>query len=130
MESLYNGLIDWGATEDSVYFESFGPASVKKAREVSTDENSDPSTAVAISVEFESSGKKAQWDASFDSILELAESAGIEMKSGCRSGSCGTCVTRILCGKFEHIKDVSADLGDDECLVCVARPIEELKIDA
>jgi ferredoxin-NADP reductase/predicted pyridoxine 5'-phosphate oxidase superfamily flavin-nucleotide-binding protein len=47
------------------------------------------------------SGRKMQVT-SGQSILEAVESAGIALPSSCRTGECGTCVTRVVSGEADH----------------------------
>ncbi|MDZ7830736.1 MAG: 2Fe-2S iron-sulfur cluster binding domain-containing protein [Desulfobacterales bacterium] len=51
---------------------------------------------MAITVEFKTSGKTAQWNDSYESLLELAEENGIEIEPMCKLGVCGTCKVRLF----------------------------------
>lgn len=119
MDSINQGLAQWGVQEDQIFSEAFGPAS----RKVPSKTDTAPAT-----VTFVDSGQSFSWSSGGDAILELAEQAGIEIDSGCRSGSCGTCATKLLAGEVIHDDDIDCEPG--ECLPCVARPQGDVELDA
>lgn len=121
MGSINQGLAAWGASEDQIFSEAFGPAS----RKVATKTDAAPATGT---VTFVSSGKSLPWNSDGDAILEIAEQAGIEIDSGCRSGLCGTCATKLLSGAVAYDDDVECEPG--ECLPCIARPQGDVELDA
>ena len=123
IESLTQSLDSWGVPDEMVKLEAFGPASRKHS-----SRNPAPSETTNCKVTFLKSGKSVAWDGQHDSLLEMAEAAGIELDSGCRSGACGTCLTRVLHGSVRH--DAEVDCESDECLVCVAQPNSDLELDA
>lgn len=56
-----------------------------------------------------------------ETLLETAEAQGLSPPSGCRAGSCGLCVTRLVSGKVRYIEPV--DHADAELVhICVAVP--------
>ena len=68
-----------------------------------------------------------------DSILDVAESAGIELASACRMGACGACKQRLCSGKVAYFAEPSA-LEEAEraefVLPCVARPVGRVMVEA
>ena len=70
------------------------------------------------------------WTGQDASLLDFAERHGIEVESGCRSGGCGSCETRMLDGsvKYEHTPD--HDVAAGHCLLCVGRPATSLVLEA
>jgi len=56
-------------------------------------------------VSFSVSDKKTVWDQSQGSVLDVAEAVGAEIQSGCRAGSCGTCLTKIIEGEVSYVDD-------------------------
>lgn len=128
MKSLTEGLDDWGVPKKHVNFEAFGPASVKKAKPAA--KKTPAAGAAAIEIEFAKSGKTLTWDGSAENILDLAEENDIEIEYGCRTGSCGTCVTAVKGGEFDHIKTPGASHEDTSCLACIAVPKSNLTLDA
>jgi len=49
-------------------------------------------------------------------ILEAAEDAGIVLSYSCRSGTCRSCITRVLSGSAEHdpeyVDELNIDAGE------------------
>lgn len=87
---------------------------------------------MAIQVEFKLSGKTAQWDDGYESILELAEENGIEIETECEAGVCGTCKTRLLSGKVDmEVEDglEDADIEQNMILPCVAVPLTDVVLE-
>ncbi len=127
MESLTNGLLEWGVPEDDINYEAFGPSTVKSV--VSEDV-----TRIAkkrdISIKFSKSGIELEWDGVSSSILEFAEKSGIQIESGCRSGNCGSCELAIRSGEVEYLSEPGAKVESGTCLTCVSIPKSNLTIDA
>ncbi len=66
-------------------------------------------------------------------LLEAAESAGINLEFECRSGICGTCKTRLLSGRVHMETQDALDASDrarNIILACQARPLEDVSIQA
>ena len=125
MESLVPGLEDWGVDSSDIYYESFGPATLIK------HEKTAPAiTAQPITVTFSRSGKSILWDATADSLLEFAEANDIEVESGCRAGSCGTCLTAVKTGEIDYNQEPDADVEPGHCLLCISTPKCDLTLDA
>jgi len=124
MESISAALKSWGVPDNQVHAEAFGPASIKKATPASTV----PEAAGAIEVAFDQAGKTVTWDPNCESLLELAESHGVDIDFGCRAGSCGTCATDLLSGEVQYPEDIEPDCEPGQCLTCVARPVGSVKL--
>jgi ferredoxin-NADP reductase len=125
MESLVPELEDWGVDSGDIYYESFGPASLIK------HEKTVPSvTMQPITVSFSRSGKSIPWDLAADSLLEFAEANDIEVESGCRAGSCGSCQTAVRIGEVEYNQEPDVDLVPGHCLLCISTPISDLTLEA
>lgn len=84
----------------------------------------------AIEVTFARSGVTALWNRCESPLLELAEEHSIMIDAGCRAGSCGTRVTRLLAGSVRYLHQPNAPLQGDEFLPCIAVQIEPLSLDA
>jgi hypothetical protein len=140
MSAIADGLIQCGAAADRVMFESFGgksksagalavPACDPCADGTGADvSGSDES--VGWNVSFETSKMSASFEAGMDGLLDVAESLDVEIDSGCRSGDCGACVRRLLSGEVRYAEQPECDLEDDEVVLCVAKPVSEVVIDA
>jgi len=127
MESLVPSLQEWGVDTNDIFYESFGPASLIK------HEKQQPvlrTAAQPITVTFGKSDKRIPWDASADSLLEFAEANGIEVDSGCRAGSCGSCQIRVETGEVEYNQHADADIKPDHCLLCITIPKGDLTLAA
>ena len=87
---------------------------------------------MAIYVEFRQSGKKVLWDATYETLLDLAEANGIDIETECEAGICGTCKVKMLSGKVEM--EVEDGLDDEEInqnmiLPCVSVPLTDVVLD-
>jgi ferredoxin-NADP reductase len=123
MDSITDGLKDWGVPDEHVHYEAFGPATVKKVV-------SEPQTGVTHDVNFVRSGKTLKWDGSCGNLLDFAEQNDIPMDSGCRAGNCGTCITAIRSGDIEHISPTGMDVEKGSCLACISVPKSAIEVDA
>jgi hypothetical protein len=128
MESMVTGLREWGMEESDIHFEAFGPSSVKRA---SVPKDFDTGRATTASIVFEQSEQTATWDGSGASLLELGESRGVPLPSGCRTGNCGMCAVRLVAGRVRYSTTPSAPIDPGFCLTCVTQPdTEQLILDA
>jgi len=73
-------------------------------------------------IEFSTSGLKTSWSSGGETLLEVAESQGLTPDYGCRSGSCGTCATKLKSGSVAYRNTPSAPHEHDEVLICCAVP--------
>jgi glycine betaine catabolism B len=98
-------------------------------------ERSDRSTSTAktsIQVVFEKSGTEVAGDGE-ESILDLAEQAGIKIRSSCRAGSCGSCKKLKRSGTVKMTEEEGLEPGEADAgyvLCCVAYPQDRVVIDA
>jgi len=126
MQTLVPALAEWGVPLGDIHYEAFGPASVKLPGAV----ESDAPVVTDVEVKFHRSGRTLTWDGRDASLLDFAERHGITVESGCRSGGCGSCETRVLEGtvQYEHAPD--HDVAPGHCLLCVGRPSSTLVLEA
>jgi hypothetical protein len=124
MQSLVPALDEWGVPDARIHFEAFGPASISRNQSATpggsnaaTDTSASPRT-----VTFAKSGKQAAWTSESGSLLDLAESLGINISSGCRAGGCGTCQTAIQSGEVSYQSPPDCDPDPGNCLMCVCAP--------
>lgn len=126
MQTLVPALAAWGVPVEDIHYEAFGPATVKLP-------GADAATAPAVSgieVKFRRSGRTLAWTGEDASLLEFAERHGIEVESGCRSGGCGSCETRLLEGEVRYEHQPDHDVATGHCLLCVGRPASSLALEA
>jgi ferredoxin-NADP reductase len=128
MESLVPALADWGVARTDIHYEAFGPASVRFAR--GTESESAAALAVPVEVRFLRSGRTLAWEGREESLLEFAERHGVEVESGCRSGSCGTCETKLLSGDVRYAHGPDHIVAPGHCLLCVGVPASALVLEA
>ncbi len=68
-----------------------------------------------------------------DFLLEVAEAAGIDLDSSCRSGSCGTCKQKLLEGSVTYGGNPVALNADEQAqgyvLTCIGRPVGRVVLD-
>jgi len=126
MESLVPRLEQWGVDSGDIHYESFGPATlVKRKKPARIAGETRP-----VRITFSRSGRSLTWDPNADSLLEFAEANGIEVDSGCRAGSCGSCQTGLTAGKVDYNQQPDADIEPGHCLLCIATPDCDLVLEA
>jgi ferredoxin len=101
-----------------IHLESFGHASVSRRIE----QTAEVDTSEGVVVEFATSGKTAVWRPKSGSLLELAEANGLQPLYSCRSGSCGTCATRVVKGTVDYAEVPIHEVGPCEALICIGHP--------
>ncbi len=127
MKSITDGLKEWGVPEKNIFFEAFGPATVKKAAAPAPAS----ATTTPLKVSFGRSGKTVPWSGESGSLLDLAEAHGVQIEAGCRAGNCGTCLVAIKSGSVEVLADYhGAPMEGGSCLSCVCRPKSDVVLDA
>jgi ferredoxin len=125
MASITRDLEAWGVPTDRVHAEAFGPATIKQSVRGSATQPD-----CSFEVTFARSRVTALWNRCESPLLELAEEHSIAIDFGCRAGSCGTCVTRLLSGSVHYLHQPNAPIQGDEILPCIAVPAEPLSLDA
>ena len=127
MRSLVSALREWGVQADDIHFEAFGPASVRPTGPVSNEPA--VATSASIAVRLNRSGRTLAWDGQDANLLDFAERHGLAVDYGCRSGSCGTCQTRLLSGFVTYADKPDYDIPEGQCLLCVGKPQADLVLD-
>lgn len=122
MAALYNGLRDLDVADKRIFFEAFGPASVKRRPDVGEGPSGPPVSEEPVAIEFANSDKKAEWTPDSGSLLELAEANDISPSFSCRMGSCGSCKVKLTKGKVAYESEPSFKTAEDEVLLCCAKP--------
>jgi uncharacterized protein len=88
------------------------------------------SAAGPFEIRFGRSGRSITWQASEGNLLDFAERHGIDVASGCRSGGCGSCETRLVSGAVAYAATPDHDLKPGHCLLCVGTPTSDLVLEA
>jgi ferredoxin-NADP reductase len=128
MQSLVPALREWGVQADDIHFEAFGPASVRPTGPVSNEPAR--ASSASIDVRFSRSGRTLAWEGEDANLLDFAERHGLAVESGCRSGSCGACQTRLLSGVVTYADKPDHDIQQGHCLLCVGKPQSALVLEA
>jgi ferredoxin-NADP reductase len=116
MAAMKEVLAELGVPKQRIHSEAFGPASmpadilpaaapstslaarVAATKPASTRPIQQPPTVAENTVVFSRSGKSARLAAG-TTVLDAAESVGVDIPWSCRSGICGTCKVKLLEGK-------------------------------
>ena len=128
METLVPALAEWGVATNDIYYESFGPASLIKHENLTRQVTKEETAFQTFTITFSKSGKSIPWDPSADSLLEFAEANGVDVESGCRAGSCGSCQTGLATGKVDYHQEPDADVDSGHCLLCITTPKSDLTL--
>ncbi|GBO55403.1 flavohemoprotein [Pseudanabaena sp. lw0831] len=118
MDSLRDGLREWGVADNKVLFESFAKTKPKKVEQAQglTQEH------VSIEVVFSKSGKTLSWNPKDGTILEFAEANDIYPDHSCRVGVCGTCMCKIPEGDVDYEETPTASVDRGSVLICISKP--------
>ncbi|ERN41003.1 flavodoxin reductase (ferredoxin-NADPH reductase) family 1 [Rubidibacter lacunae KORDI 51-2] len=116
MQSLQDGLKDWGVPESRVFFESFS-----KPKKVAADPAAEID-GLAAEVVFAKSGKTATWTPAGGTLLEFAEANGVDAASSCRGGICLTCMCALTSGEVEYLEPPTGEPDEGAVLVCISKP--------
>ncbi len=132
MRSLLNGLLVWGVPEPRIHYEFFGPASALKDRaKVATPKRVAEAAQCCsdIEVTFAKSGVRANWNPSFESILDLAQANGLSPDYSCRSGICHTCMVEMEEGEVEYVLEPLDPPDEGSVLICCSQPKTNVVVD-
>ncbi|WP_175856612.1 pyridoxamine 5'-phosphate oxidase family protein [Burkholderia anthina] len=117
MRDMYEGLRALNVADERIRFEAFGPSSVTRSTAAA-------SPATSVPVVFRRSAREAGWTPADGTLLEFAEGQRVAVPSECRSGSCGTCATRVLSGAVDYVQAHDAPVEPGCALLCVAQPAQ------
>ncbi len=128
MESLVPALAKWGVPRDDIHFEAFGPASIRLPGD--SEPTQSPAPSAPVEIQFLRSGRTLAWEGQDESLLNFAERHSIAIESGCRSGGCGSCETRLVSGSVHYAHQPDFDVAKGHCLMCVGLPSSALVLEA
>ncbi|WP_277977725.1 pyridoxamine 5'-phosphate oxidase family protein [Pantoea endophytica] len=125
-QALYDGLRALNIADDRIHAEAFGPSSLRRTNDIVKEAKPLlPVATQSVPVKFMDSLKEARWTPDAGSLLELAEARGLSPAYSCRAGHCGSCKTKLLQGAVTYPTPPSAQVADDEVLICCARPAQQ-----
>jgi ferredoxin-NADP reductase/MOSC domain-containing protein YiiM len=133
MDGVTTALVGAGIGAGRIHSERFGSRSSVNPGVVGTDAPpphqppGPPGAGPAVT--FARSGLTTAWSDGFGSVLELAEACDVPTRWSCRTGVCHTCVTAVLSGEAAYEAPPLEPPGEDELLICSARPTVDLVID-
>jgi len=134
MKRCAEGLEAIGHPSERIHYESFGgeldvPVSNCSTSELIEANQSTDAIPKTFQVHFERTKNKVEWRAE-SNLLDLAVAANAAVESGCRSGNCGSCVTRLLKGNIRYRRKPDCEVNDQQIALCVAEPTSDLELDA
>ena len=132
MKSLFGGLLDWGVSASRIHYEFFGPASAlqERARVAPAKRAAEVvQCCEEIEVTFSKSAVTANWNPSFESILDLAEANGLSPDYSCRSGICHTCICGLEEGEVEYVLEPLEPPDQGSVLICCSKPKIDVVVD-
>jgi hypothetical protein len=123
MKALIPALEAWGVDDADIHRESFGPqtAAPKQVK---------PASGPVLAIGFQRSGRTLDWTGQDATLLDFAERHSVMIESGCRSGICGTCETRLISGRVAYATKPDHDIAPGHCLPCMCIPASALELDA
>jgi len=123
MKALIPALLDWGVDEVDIHRESFGPQTAAPAQVTAA-------AGPVLAIGFRRSGRTLDWTGRDASLPDFAEHHSVAIESGCRSGSCGTCETKLISDRVAYATKPDHDITLGHCLPCVGTPATALELDA
>ena len=124
MKALIPALLGWGVDMADIHRESFGPQQAVLK----------PLAAVAkgpvLAIGFRQSERTVDWTGQDANLLDFADRHLIAVESGCRTGNCGMCETRLISGRVDYATKPDFDVAPGHCLLCVGTPATALELDA
>ncbi|MEH6592839.1 MAG: pyridoxamine 5'-phosphate oxidase family protein [Halioglobus sp.] len=124
MQAMYDMLRELGIDDARIFAEEFGPASLHRRADQSTEILKSAPAASAAIVEFSNSQVEQAWSKGDGSLLDFAEAHGFTPEYGCRSGQCGACKTSLLSGAVTYLSTPATGLEETEVLLCCAVPAQ------
>jgi ferredoxin-NADP reductase len=122
MDSLRDGLREWGVPDNKVLFESFAKAKTKKSEQAQGVTQEVTQESDSREIVFSKSGKTLNWNPNDGAILEFAEANDIYPEHSCRVGVCGTCMCKISEGEVDYEETPTASVDRGSVLICISKP--------
>ena len=127
MKDQQNQLTVLGHNPEHIHWESFGDSSAPPP--IATQPlSSATSNSVRYPVVLEQSQRS--FDLAADqTLLQSLEELEVPIDAGCRTGNCGSCVTKLLRGKVRYTRTPGCSLATNEIPLCVACPDSPVQLD-
>lgn len=131
MQATYDGLRALSVPDARIHAEAFGPSGLRRAAAgadvavaAGAADPLPPPATEPVRLVFTASGREARWTPGAGSLLDVAEAQGLAPAFGCRSGSCGSCATRVQKGTVTYAERPSFAVAPGEALLCCALPAQ------
>lgn len=123
MQAIYDDLRRRSILDVRIHAEAFGPASLVRIVDgPDMTPTRRPPASAPVHVVFTESMKEARWTPESGTLLDLAEARGLNPDYSCRAGNCGTCKVKLLAGAVTYVQEPTAEIAEDEVLICCAVP--------
>ena len=132
LESMHDGLQNWGVPAGNVHTEIFGSLEAitpGMAQVVHTPHLPQGPPGSGPPVSFARSGIAAAWDPKFGSLLEFAEACDVPVRWSCRTGVCHTCMTGLIDGSVVYNPEPLEMPALGNVLMCCSRPNAAVTLD-
>src|SRR5262245_24410855 len=132
LQSMGDGLRDWGVLDEDVHTEVFGALEgitpgMARADRIPHPPPGPPGSGPSIS--FARSGITTAWDPKYQSLLELAEACDVQVRWSCRTGVCHTCITGLISGSITYQPEPLEKPIPGNVLVCCSQPNANVILD-
>jgi ferredoxin len=125
LQDMYDGLRGVNIPDQRIHAEAFGPSALKRSETEAPPTLVQPPAATSpVPVLFSASNTEARWKPDGGTLLELAESRGLNPEFSCRGGSCGTCSTTLISGAVHYPSPPAQLPAAGNVLICCAIPAE------
>lgn len=122
MESIYADLKELNIGDERIHYEYFGKGRALASTRPEQAATIDLHDRSPVPVQFAKSGVEVVWDADKGTLLDLAESVGLDAAYSCRSGVCQTCAVPMLAGSVDYADPPAAEPPAGMALICSAYP--------
>ena len=124
-EDVHDALVAAEVDPESIRHEVFFSPSTAQRTEPKPPPEPGPFT-----VQFGSGDdSRGVWDVERGSLLDVGESLGLPMPSGCRAGVCGTCALRVTSGTTSYVNDPVISVPRGATLLCSAVPTSDVTVE-
>ncbi len=130
MDAVKQMLLELGVPKAQIKTENFGTA--KRAPQAAATPAEVKAVTAAATVSFARSGKSGPLPPD-QTILEVADSIGVEIDNSCRSGSCGSCKVKLLSGTVTMECEDALEPNDKAqniMLACQAKSTSNVVVEA
>jgi len=132
LQDWTRGLSSWGVPSARLHSEVFGSG---ESSTPGINEHRPPPHAPSGGagsgprVSFARSGLSVNWDARFQSLLELSEACDVPVRWSCRTGVCHSCEVALIGGGVTYEPDPLEPAAHGNLLLCCSRPQADVVID-